>query len=921
MKSPLRFLWIVVLVLLATPAVQAAVRTLEFTGFVTETGTPFPPGQRSFEVGDRYRATIVFDDSTRDTWAVRRDTGVFPGAILRFEIDFFVGDSTTLRNTRMVATDGDIKVVDRFEPIFIPGQRLGDYSSITFLSSNLYTPPTNSESIFLLDIVRQVSRFFNPLLNGIYIVSTPTGLELTIFHPQRHPFENTVNLLPFPPVEGTLARALPPVAEGGKPDTAQLLRDFVSDPTNTTDDAAGSAYVLVGFTHAGVLYSYLMSIEDIQETTPAPGVVSPCPRLQLFIAAVGDGGFTEALVGLPEPAPAGGTLVDLVVPSGGITLNPAFILVPEGETEARADLQVFLAPGGTPSALSTHRIVAANAAFPNCRPGALLTIESEVRPSLVSLEFLPPSVPGGNFVTGLITLDGPASSPMSLSLWADLNPAELSNLPSSILVMEGQNQAAFVFPTGAVSSEITHTVFAFDGDTGDTASAALTLEPRANIPVLADLVLNPANVTGGASSTATVVLNSPAPAGGQIVFLAASFPGSTAPSVVVPEGQTAVEFTVNTTAVTDLTPVPVVASAGDESLTRVLGVFPVGQTPRPVLVSLVVEPRALAGGLPTMGLIELNEATGAETFIDLSSFSPFIGFPATVVIAPGLQRQAFPIATARTTREIRAVLRASLDGIEREAFVDLGPGSLPILTAVEVTHAAVEAPFFQTVNVVFDRPAPVGGDSFEFWIEPVAVYGPRQTVVLPQGQSQVSLQRTFLRGTHGSYVATLRASTGVNQVEAQVQVIDPEDRANTPGATDYLDWVASTFDPIAAADPAVSGPTVVPPGAALPNLLRYLQLNDDGGSGVRFTAQPLAASPGGTGLFLELDWNRAAIDYLPVIEGSNDLTSWLPLGPEAFRSAPPAGDDGSDRVRLILELQPSTPYRFFRARPVMIETP
>jgi len=921
MKSPLRFFWIVVLVLLAAPGLQAVVRTLEFTGFVTETGTPFPPGQRSFEVGDRYRATITFDDATRDTWAVRRDTGRFPGAIRRFEIDFFVGESATLRNTRMVATDGDIEVVDRFEPIFIPNQRLGDYSSITFLSSNLYTPPTNSESVFLLDIVRQVSRSFTPLLNGIYIGNIATGLELTIFHPQRHPFVNTVNLLPFPPVEGTLARALPPVAEGGKPDTAQLLREFVSDPTNTTDDAAGSAYVLVGFTHSGVGYSYLMSIEDIQETTPAPGVVPPCPRLQLFIAAVGDGGFTEALVGLPEPAPAGGTLVDLVVPSGGITLNPGFILVPEGETEARADLQVFLASGGTPSAMSTHRIVAASAAFPNCRPGALLTVEAEVRPSLVSLEFLPPSVPGGNFVAGLITLDGPASSEISLSLWADLNPAELSNLPSGIWVVEGQRQAAFVFPTGAVSSEITHTVFAFDGETGDTASATLTLEPRANIPVLADLVLNPANLTNGESSTGTLFLSSPAPAGGQVVSLAVSLPGSTAASVVVPEGETSVEFTVNTTAVTGLTLVPVVASAGDESLTRVLGVFPVGQTPRPVLVSLVVEPRVLAGGLPTMGLIELNELTSAEAIIDLSSFSPYIGFPASVVITPGLQRQAFPIATARTTREIRAVLKASLDGIEREAFVDLGPGGLPILTAVEVSHPAVEAPFLQTVTVVFDRPAPAGGDSFEFWMEPVAVYGPAQTVVLPEGHSQVSLQKTFLRSTHGSYVATVRASTGVNRVEAQVQVIDPEDRANTPGATDYLDWVASTFDPIAAADPAISGPAVIPPGATQPNLLRYLQLTSDAGSGIRFAAQPLATGPGGTGLFLELDWNRAAIDYLPVIEGSNDLTSWLPLGPEAFRPVPPAGDDGGDRVRLTLELQPSTPFRFFRARPVMIEAP
>jgi hypothetical protein len=76
------------------------------------------------------------------------------------------------------------------------------------------------------------------------------------------------------------------------------------------------------------------------------------------------------------------------------------------------------------------------------------------------------------------------------------------------------------------------------------------------------LALNAASLTGGGSTTGTVTLGAPAPAGGAFVSLTsdnraiASVP---ADSITIPEGATTGTFTVNTTAVTASTPVKIEA--------------------------------------------------------------------------------------------------------------------------------------------------------------------------------------------------------------------------------------------------------------------------------------------------------------------------------------------------------------------------
>jgi hypothetical protein len=88
--------------------------------------------------------------------------------------------------------------------------------------------------------------------------------------------------------------------------------------------------------------------------------------------------------------------------------------------------------------------------------------------------------------------------------------------------------------------------------------------------------VDPAAVSGGAASTATVTLSAAAPEGGTVVTLISSDPAvATVPAnVTVLAGATSVSFPVTTTAVTAATPVTITASFGGASGTATLTVNP-----------------------------------------------------------------------------------------------------------------------------------------------------------------------------------------------------------------------------------------------------------------------------------------------------------------------------------------------------------
>jgi hypothetical protein len=136
-----------------------------------------------------------------------------------------------------------------------------------------------------------------------------------------------------------------------------------------------------------------------------------------------------------------------------------------------------------------------------------------------------------------------------------------SSLPSGGIALYGENGTVAEFNNVRVrqyaATEPVATV------NGATTQAQLSV------------TLNPTSVTGGSSSTGTITLAGPAPAGGAVVTLASNNAAATVPAnVTVAAGATTGTFTVSTTGVGALTAVTITASYNASNQTATLTVTP-----------------------------------------------------------------------------------------------------------------------------------------------------------------------------------------------------------------------------------------------------------------------------------------------------------------------------------------------------------
>ena len=189
--------------------------------------------------------------------------------------------------------------------------------------------------------------------------------------------------------------------------------------------------------------------------------------------------------------------------------------------------------------------------------------------------------------------------------------------------------------------------------------------PIVTPPIVSSLSLSPTSVTGGGSSTGTVTLNAPAPAGGAQVALSSSDPAATTPaSVTVAAGATSATFSVATGAVAVSTPVTISASYGGATQTASLTVLPA------VLSSLSLNPSSVMGGPlgKSTGTVTLNGAAAAGgAVVALSSNSSAGSVPPSVTIAAGATSATFTVNTAIVVQATDVTITASYNGTTRSA--------------------------------------------------------------------------------------------------------------------------------------------------------------------------------------------------------------------------------------------------------------
>jgi len=189
-------------------------------------------------------------------------------------------------------------------------------------------------------------------------------------------------------------------------------------------------------------------------------------------------------------------------------------------------------------------------------------------------------------------------------------------------------------------------------------------------PSLSSLALNPASVVGGNSSTGTVTLSGPAPAGGAQVTLSSS--NTTAArvfaSATVAAGATSATFTASTSAVAASTLVTISATYGGVSRTASLTVQPV-PPPAPTLASLTLNPTSVVGGLQSSrGTVTLSApAPLGGVQVALSSSNGAASVPSGVFIPAGASSASFTVNTSAVLTSTSATISARYNGTTRTA--------------------------------------------------------------------------------------------------------------------------------------------------------------------------------------------------------------------------------------------------------------
>lgn len=456
---------------------------------------------------------------------------------------------------------------------------------------------------------------------------------------------NWVNI--YDRISGGLTVSFPSVYEvGGKNVTGQLTLDtpaptggarvnLITNSPNMTVPAfvtvpAGASSASFTATTSPVAADGSV---DVIATSDFSGVVRTpfeirTPRVGGFAASateVAPGGTVNVTFTLQAVAGPGGVPVTLSANKPGAVSFPSSLVVPQGQSRLTVPVSFYYtAPAGPLSITAgpTYRdkTVTINVVRRNL---SLLTVNQTVLRTLESTQ-------------GTVHIDGPApvgGQPVRLTL----NHNDVV-VPETVTIPAGATSTTF--PVTSIGN-VAKTVYIYAGITGPSIRQYVTIKLRN----LKSIVLNPATVTGGTTSSAEVKIDYPAPVGGTVVELRSQKPTLAAvpATVTIPAGSDTISV-----------PITTVARNGDPLLIYIYANLPGMATQgkqlrivRPVVTGVSISPSTVVGGTTTTGTVTLNgPAAAGGLVVKLSSQKPTLAsVPMTVTVPAGATSVNFTITT------------------------------------------------------------------------------------------------------------------------------------------------------------------------------------------------------------------------------------------------------------------------------------
>jgi hypothetical protein len=443
--------------------------------------------------------------------------------------------------------------------------------------------------------------------------------------------------------------------------------------------------------------------------TPAASLSS----LSFNQSSVPAGGTTTGTVTLTSPAPTGGALVTLSGSMEGQVIVPPNVTVPAGNLSA-----TFTTTSAPQTAISRYVLIQAHYGTSGGSQARILKIDpSPGIPTLLAIGPAGQDVTGGTPARASVGLVMPAPAGGGAVTLSTDNPSVIQ-VPPSVTIAEGNSTISFTINTSPVLTIPTGgNVFATAG--GITKSIFVTVTPDPNAPpLLQGVSLNPSSVPGGTSSTGTVLLNSPAPAGGITATLSTNNVVAKPPPIVsIPAGQTSANFTVTTSAVTKDTVVTISALVGSASKSATLTVTKNGAPAS--LSSITLSPTSVTGGATSQATVTLTAAapSGGAVVSLSSSNTSAATVPASVTVPAGATSAKGTVTSKTVTTTTTVTITATYNSVSRNAALTVNPASGGTLPAPSLLAPAAEARFAPGTNITFDWTDVTGAATYTIQID------------------------------------------------------------------------------------------------------------------------------------------------------------------------------------------------------------
>lgn len=511
------------------------------------------------------------------------------------------------------------------------------------------------------------------------------------------------------PSTGTVTLSAPAGAGGTVVPLLSSHPQHASVPASVTVPAGAKTATFPIVTTA-VPFAFDATIEapGLQNVSRKLALKTPGPRLTSFTLSsnnVSGGSLitgTLTFSGPIPPSPFSATndaLVTLKSTHPAIGLSP-LVAVPVGQSSVTFNISVRNVPVTT-----SLEIVAA---YDNTALRAPVTVNGTAA-SLASVTLNVTTLSGGQGGVGHVNLTAPAPAGHVLVSLSGSHPA--INLPADVTISSGSTSGLFSYTATAVASTTPATITANYGPT--SASANLTINPSApNNVWVTSLTLNPTTVVAGGTSTATVTINAPAPAGGSSVQISPWSPATGPASVIIPAGATSATFTVGTTSVTTTTLAKVWALL-NTSWAAGLTVTPGGGggTGTPVAPTLVSPSNGATPGLPVT--LDWNDVANAASYqLQVDDSSSFTTPRVIDITLTASQHSASSLALRQHWWRVRGRNSAGTAGAwssVRSFTPQSGMPPAPSLSAISVSPSSMTGGATVQGTATLTSAAPSGG--------------------------------------------------------------------------------------------------------------------------------------------------------------------------------------------------------------------